>query len=484
MSASKIKTNTFYSIIKTISTILFPLITFPYISRVIGPTNIGVINFSNSIVSYFTLIASLGVSTYGIRECARYIEERNKVGDIASQIFSINICSTIVSYILLFIVVFTIPKIQAKSLVILVSSISIIMTTVGCDWINTAYEDLKFVAIRTLFFQIISIIAMFIFVRNCEDYMNYVYISVFANSGSNLLNVFYRRKYCRIKFTFKMELKKHFKPILVLFALTLSQNIFCNLDVSMIGLFRNDYEVGLYSTSVKIYTIVSTLITAISVVIIPKLSVACANNQKDNIAELQKCALGYILTLGIPCIWGMNIMTEDLISFIAGSAYIPAANSLRILSMSLAFVMIGGGFLGNIVLLPRGEEKIYMIATVIATVVNGLLNLALIPKFGFVSAAWTTLLSEALIFFILFLKRKYCYIHNLWSYLKAPLIGSMCFIPVKIIIDRLIKGSTALNVCATIVCCVIVYILVLIIMKNDYFIGLLKLKKRGEKDAN
>lgn len=477
--SKKIKKNTFYNILKTTSTILFPLITFPYISRVLGPTNIGIINFSNSIISYVTLLASLGVSTYGIRECAKRINEKSAVSQTASEIFSINMCSTIVAYILLFCMTICVPKLFEKSTAIFVLSLSIFATTIGCDWINTAYEDLKYVALRTFVFQIISVILMFVFVKEPDDYMKYIYISVFACSGGNVLNVFYRRRYCKIRFTTKMKIKTHLKSILTVFVLTLSQNIFSNLDITMIGFFRNDYEVGLYSTSVKIYTIISTLITAISVVVIPKLSKAYNDKDKEKITQLQKYAFGYIVTLGIPCIFGINILAKEIIQVIAGTEYVKAAVSLRVLSIALLFAIIGGGFLGNILLLPSGNEKIYMIATLVATILNSIFNIIFIPRNGIVSAAWTTVVSEAVIFIILAIKVDGCYIENVLEYLKAPIVAGMIFIPIKYAVKSILGYNLLLYVCTTIALCIILYVCVLYKAKNKFFISLIKVEKRS-----
>ena len=151
--SKSIKINTLFNIIKTCSSIIFPLITFPYANRILLPDNIGKVNFAMSFVSYFALLASLGVQTYAIRECASVKNDKRQLSNVSSQIFSINLCMTIISYLLLFITIVTSEKIENYRVLIIIQSTTIIFTTFGADWLNSALEDFKYIAIRTIIFQ-------------------------------------------------------------------------------------------------------------------------------------------------------------------------------------------------------------------------------------------------------------------------------------------------------------------------------------------
>lgn len=150
MSNRSLKINTIFNAIKTFSSIIFPLITFPYISRTLLAENVGKVNFGLSIISYFTLIASLGITTYAIRECAAVREDRKKLSQIASQIFSINIITTFFSYLLLVLTLVFYSKLENYKLLITIQSLSILFATLGTDWINSAMEDFKYITIRTV----------------------------------------------------------------------------------------------------------------------------------------------------------------------------------------------------------------------------------------------------------------------------------------------------------------------------------------------
>ena len=182
-SKINIKLNAILNVIKTISSILFPLITFPYASRILLPENIGKVNFASSYISYFTLIATLGITTYAIRECSIVRNDKKLLSQKASEIYSINLVTTIIAYILLVSSLFAFRFLDTYRTLIIIHSTVILCTTLGADWLNTAMEDFTYITIRTVLFQIISIMLMFVFVKTKEDYVRYAWIIIFSSSG-------------------------------------------------------------------------------------------------------------------------------------------------------------------------------------------------------------------------------------------------------------------------------------------------------------
>ena len=271
-SSVSLMKNTFYNIAKSFSSIIFPLITFPYISRVLMPENVGKYNFSNTYISYFTLAASLGVTTYAVRECAKVKDSRETVSRVASEIFSINVCTMMISYAALFVSLILVSRLKEYRSLILILSSTIFFTIVGADWINTAFEDIRYITLRTFMFQAISLGLMFTIVRGKDDYVKYAMITAFSLCGANVLNVFYRRRFCDIKFVLHMNWRKHFPGIIMLFVMLFAQQIYCNSDITMLGIMRSNYEVGLYSLSVRIYTALTQVISSILWVLLPRLT--------------------------------------------------------------------------------------------------------------------------------------------------------------------------------------------------------------------
>ncbi len=398
MNKAGINKNATYSIIKNVFAFIFPLITFPYSSRVIGAENMGKLDFGNSIVGYVGLIASLGVTAYAVRECAAVKSDKDKLSEVSSQIFSINIVSTIIAFIALAVALIVAPQLRSYRFLIIVQSMTVFFTIMGTEWLNTAMSDFKFITIRTVLFQVISVILMFIFVRDSGDYMIYAYINLFSAAGTNIMNMFYRRKYCRVRLTRDMQIKRHFKPIMMLFSLIIVQTVFVSTDVTILGIVKGDFQVGLYSASTRIYTMVNTVVSSLAWVVMPEMSELFVNKDYERINGLLKYTLNIILALGLPCVVGLNLLADELILTLAGGEYIGAVPSLRILTVSLAF-SFAAGFIGNIILLPSKKENIMLISSLVSAAVNLILNLIFIPMFGLYAAAATTALSNAIGFF-------------------------------------------------------------------------------------
>lgn len=467
MQQKSLKKNSILNVIKTLSSIIFPLITLPYISRVLLPTNVGKVNFGSSFISYFSMIASLGITTYAIRECSAVSNDKEKLGKKSSEIFSINVCTTIVAYLFLAITLMIFRKLDVYRTLIIIQSTSILFMTLGTDWLNTAMEDFKYITIRTLVFQVLSLILMFIFVREQTDYLKYAAISVFSASGANVANIFYRKRFCKVKFTFDMQWKKHFKPILLLFVMILAQTIFSSADVTMLGIMRSDYEVGIYSTAHKIENIISQVVSSLAWVVMPRMSAYYAERDYDKINDLLRKTLELLMLIGIPAVAGTCMLSKEIVTIVGGNNFIEASLSLTILIFSFAFSLIGGSFLGNMVLLPSGNEKIYMNICCLTAVFNVALNYLLIPKGGACAAAFTTALSSLIIMIMLLIKKdKNIRLDYLKQTMLSPCIGAIAICMYCKLIKIFVSGiflKTGLCVLGSI----ILYGILMVVLKNE-----------------
>ena len=264
--------NAAMSAFKTLMNIIFPLITFPYASNVLQVENLGKVNFASSVCGYFLLFAGLGISSYAVREGSRYVNDRKKLSAFASEMFSINMISTALTYAALAVTMLFWTKLHAYTDLMLVLSLQIFFTTIGTEWVFTIFEEYTYITIRGLLFQVLSIFMLFAFVKTRDDYCIYAGITVFAAVGANVLNFFRARRYCTIRLTRKIDWKKHLKPILIIFASTLATTLYVSSDTTILGILGTDYNVGIYSVAGKIYGIVKNLLSAVLVVSIPRLS--------------------------------------------------------------------------------------------------------------------------------------------------------------------------------------------------------------------
>lgn len=467
-----LKTNTILNIIKTCSAILFPLITFPYISRVLLPENVGKVNFAQSYVNYFSLIAGLGLSTHAMRECATSRYDQSKLEKVSSELFSINLITTFIAYIFLFISLILFKNLQRYEYLIFIESIIIISTTMGADWLNSAMEDYKYITLRTVAFQIISLILMFMFVKKASDYYIYALISVISSAGANIVNIFYRKKYCKVHFTFHIDWKKHLSPILFLFVMQLSVTIFNNADTTMLGIMKNDYQVGLYSTALKATRIISQVVQSLSLVIIPRLTILFAREDFKGANILLRKVLGFNLTLGLPCVVGTILMANEIIYIIGGTEYLGAVPVIRILILSFAFSLIGGSFLGNAILIPMKQEKYYMIVCCITAVANVIMNALLIPGLGAVGASFATAMNGFIIMVLLFFKiDKRIKIPNIKPLIKGPIYGCIGITIICFLCDGI--SSFVIRTILSITLSIIVYFAIEILAKNDMIIEMI-----------
>lgn len=456
--------------------VLFPLITFPYISRVLNVSGIGKYNFSASIVSYFQLLASLGITTYAVREGAKYKNDRGRISKFIDEIFSINVFSGTLAYCLLLICLLLFVKLHSYILCILIFSLEIIFSVISVDWLFTIYEDFTYITIRSIVFQIISIVLLFVFVRKSNDYLIYAAITVFSTIGSNILNFIKASKFHNFKLIFRFNYRKHFFPILILFAVNVANVIYVNSDITLLGLLKSNYVVGIYSISSRIYSIVKTVISAMLTVAIPRLAYLIGNEHVEKYNILLRKLTGTLVTLTLPASIGLFMLSKQIILVISGVKYIRATVSLRILTFAYIFSILAW-ILSDCVLIPTKNEKKVLVGMSISAICNIVLNILLIPAFSENAAAASTVLSELIMFlFNLYYSRNIVknafMLKDIFLTLIQSTVGCIGIFLVSSVILLEIK-HLYLQIVLDVVCSICVYIVILLIEKNKYILTLM-----------
>lgn len=393
MSKSVAK-NALYNGMRTIAFMLFPLITYPYVTRVLLAENLGKIDFAVSFVSYFLLIAALGINTYATREGAGLRNDQKRLDEFASQIFTINMVSTAAAYVALLLFVLFWPHLQGYLSLIAIQSITIIGTTMGVEWVYSLEEDFGYITARTILVQVVSTVLMFLLVRKTSDYVVYAAIVVFSGVGGNAFNWFRARRYTRIRLVWHFDFRRHLVPMLILFGNAIAVTIYVNIDVSLLSVMRGDYEVGVYGVSVKVYRMVKQLLNAVVTVSLPRLSLYVAQHEDAAYHTLLKNMAHGLLVIVAPVLTLLFLMACDVVLIVGGETYLVAVPTLRILCAA-GFFAIAGNYVVNAVLLPFSKERLALRCTVIGAVANLLLNFVCIPLFGMVGAAATTVVAEA-----------------------------------------------------------------------------------------
>ena len=464
MKKRSIKVNAILNSIRIIMNIIFPLITFPYAARVLGTENIGKIQFSSSITVFVSLFAALGISNYAAREGAALRDDRKKISNFASSIFSLNLIFTFIAYIVLFLLLMMPTKLASYKIIILILSIQVLFTTLGVDWVNNVYEDYMYITVRTIISQLIALSLTFIFIKKPNDYYIYAIITVVANSVTNILNYFHVRKYCDVHFTLKNNYRKHMKPILILFAYNLAQQIYINSDSIMLGMLATDYNVGLYSVAVKIYSMVKALLNGIITVAIPRMAYY-SSKYPNKFCELgEKIFKSSILFL-LPVVLLLFLLSDNIVIFLSGYEFVSAGLTIKILSLGLIFAVFANLFC-NGVLIVKKKEKYVLKATIIAALVNLILNIFFINIFQQNGAAITTVLSEFIVMFYTYKKaKKYLKIKDMKWEIFTEFLGSVSIVFCYCLLIKIELSIFLSIIFITLVCC-LTYLITLYILKN------------------
>lgn len=411
MEKKSIKINFIMNSILTCSSFIFPLITFPYISRVLLVTGNGKINFATSVISYIMTISMLGIPLYGIKVCATDVKNKERLSKTVQELLIINLIMGLISLFVLLVCVLYIPKLRIEWKLFSILSTTIFLNIIGIEWFYKAIEEYSYIAVRTIIFKIIGIILMFIFIHKETDYLYYAVITVIAGSGSFIFNFIRAKRYIIFKKFKNYNFKKHIKPIFSFFFLSVSWTIYQNLDIVMLGFIRGDEQVGYYSAAVKIKAIAVSVVSALGAVLLPRIVSYFDEKRYSEARRILVKNSSFILLLSLYISGYFVINSRETILLLSGEAYINAIPVMKVIMFSIIFI----GFstmVGTNILVPIGKEKITIQATLLGIVVNLMLNIIFIRKYAAIGAALATVIGEFSIVFYEFIYLK----KDIWKY--------------------------------------------------------------------
>ena len=393
MKQGSIKTNTFFYIVRQITFVLNGLIVFPYVSRALCSDNMGAVSFSESVVNYFVLIAGFGINNYAIREGSKRRNDIDEFNKFANQIFTINILSTLFSFFLFLLMIVFWHKTESYRSFLFISSLNIFSATIGINWFYNALEDFRYIALKGILTHIVSMLAIFILVKNSSDSIIYLSIIILTEFIACVYSFLNARRVMNIRITKDTEIQKHFKPLLILFFNSLISSVYVNSDITLLGIFQDDKTVGTYYAATRIYTIIKNLLSSIILVTLPKLSIYAKDADSQNYAILSKKVFDALMCILLPASVGLFCLSKNIILVLSGTDYLSGVTSLKILSISLVFSLTAWYFTTSI-LIPNKKEKRVLTATLFSSLFNFVSNLFIIPRYSLNGAAFTTLLAE------------------------------------------------------------------------------------------
>ena len=399
MKKPSIRKNFIMNVLLTMSGFIFPLITFPYVSRILLPAGTGKVQFATSVIAYFSLFAQLGIPTYGIRACAKVRDNREELTRTAHELLVINLVMNVIAYIVLAIALFTVPRLQKDRLLLVIVSLTMILTSVGMEWLYKALEQYTYIAVRSVIFKLIAVVAMFLLIHTKSDYVIYGGISIFAASASNVLNLINAHKYIGFRPVGNYDFRRHLKPIGIFFAMACATTIYTNLDNVMLGFMTTDVDVGYYGAAVKIKGILVSVVTSLGAVLLPRASYYVEHGEMEEFRRITKKALNFVMLLAVPLSVFFILFAKEGILLLSGAEYEGSIVPMQVIMPTLLLIGITN-ILGIQILVPTGREKIVLHSVIAGAVIDVIINALLIPHIQSTGAAIGTLVAETVVLLV------------------------------------------------------------------------------------
>ncbi len=387
------------NIILTMSSFIFPLITFPYVSRILLPAGTGKVTFATSVISYFNILAQLGIPTYGIRVCAQVRDNREELSRTVHELFAINMIMSTCAYVLFLVSVVSVPRLHQERSLFLVISLSIWFNTIGMEWLYKALEQYTYITVRSVAFKLVALLSMFLLVHQESDYVYYGAVTILAASASNIFNFINVHRFISFHSVGSYNLKRHLKPVVIFFAMSCATTVYTNLDMVMLGFLKTDTEVGYYGAAVKVKTILLSIVTSLGTVLLPRVSYYIENGMKEEFHKIAEKALDFVALISIPMCMYFILFARESIFFLSGEAYTGAVLPMQIIMPTL--ILIGlTNIMGIQMLVPMGAEKYVLYSELAGAAANLVLNAILIPELASSGAALGTLAAEGVVWYV------------------------------------------------------------------------------------
>lgn len=472
----KLLKNFLYNQLYQVFIVLIPLITVPYISRVIGTDGVGLYSYSASYAQYFVLFGMLGIDLYGNRQIARCSNIKGNHNKEFSNIYTLQFISTLSAF-LIYILIFVVIN-KNNRILYLAQSVLVLSSMFDISWLFIGLEDMKSVVLRNSLVKIIAVVLIFTFVKSEKDVVLYSFIMAASLLIGQMIMWIGYRKVAKLEKPCREEIIKHISPIFAVFASQIAIQIYGLLDKTMLGIMADIPAVGLYSNAQKTIKVILTLITSLGVVMLPRMSVLYAEKKYEDFKSMIYKSFSFVNFMVFPMIFGLIAISDGFSLWFYGEEF----NGIQFLLKVGAIVILAASFsniLGIQVMLPMGKEKSFTVSVVVGAIINFLINLILIPRLGAMGAMISSLISEFLVMFIQFyFLREMINVFYVLKNIVKPFFASV----VMFVVIRIMVKSLSISILATfleILVGMIIYITLMFIIKSEFlkeFIYIVKVK--------
>ena len=380
---------------------LFPILSFPYVSRILHPEYVGRVSFAESLVTYFLLFSQMGIPTYGTREIAKVRSDRNKLIKLTSQLFLINFSMAICSYIAMILASCMVPRLHEDQLLYLIMGLSLFMNAMSMDWLYKGLEEYGVLAKRSFGLKLLSLLLIFLLIHKQEDYLMYGFLYMLAAYGAGILNfrAAYRDllkgniRFDKVKADIKGAFHRHISHIAVFFAMTCATTIYTHLDTVMVGAMSGNTELGYYNAAVKIKTLLVAITTSLGIVLVPRITNCIMERKAEALRRYIRITFLFTASFSLLSLIFFECFTTQSILLLSGQEFMPAVPAMKVIMLTVPLIGFSN-LTGLEILVPFHKEKIVLYSEVFGAAVDFVMNLMLISKYGSAGAALGTVIAE------------------------------------------------------------------------------------------
>lgn len=429
-----LKANFIYSSILTTSTYVVSIVIFPYISRVLGLSNIGIVNFVDNLVNYFLYISMMGIMTVGVREVAAVRGNQAQLSKTFVSLLALTGIATLLSITVLWIAMYTIPTLAPYRDLLYVGIIKLIFNLFLMEWFYIGMENFKYITIRSIVIRFLFVVSVFVFIKDSSDYKLFFVLSVSMVVANALVNFIYSRRFITYSFKF-IDIRPYYKPFLMMGVYILFTNVYTSLNVVWLGFVTDTDQVGYYTTATKLHTIIMAILTSFSNILFPRVSNLLAEGKREQYWKKINISFDAIFLFAFPSICFMLTAGPNLLHLFVGNGFEGSYLPLRIIA-PLTLVIGLEQILVIQILMAMHQDNSVLRNSVIGALVTMLFNILLTSNMGAIGSAFVWVIAECVIMIlsIIIIYQKYHYLlpykrllHYCVAYTPLLLVSAMLY---------------------------------------------------------
>ncbi len=410
---TSVKNSFIWNLVLTMANYIFPLITFPYVTRVLGANGLGICEFVDNVINYYVMFSMMGLGIIGVREIASQKDQREGLSQTFISLLAINSITTLIAILVLVVSIYTVPEFSAHKEMMWMGVCKVSFNFLLIEWFYKGIEDFKYITVRSVGVKCLYVAGVFLFVRDADDYPVYYLLLVLMVVGNALINIIHCRK--SLTLTFRgITLRKYVKPYFLLGAYMILTSLYTTFNVVYLGFVSGTTQVGYFSLASKLLLMVLSVFSAFTTVMLPRMSIIVSSSNKSGFSIMVRRSFRLLIIFSVPMILGMECFAPLIVRIIGGPEFGQAVVMFRILT-PLVFVIGLEQILVIQILMPLKQDKAIFVLSALGAVVGIAMNVLTVRSLQGVGSSLSWLTSEVVIMICaLWCVRKYTRDMN-WS---------------------------------------------------------------------